>query len=132
MGLLPIAHLGGGLDHTRSAFGRYVAKAVFWTPAAVLPCPRISWTALDADRAQVTIKHRDLTQSVDLTVAADGQPTEIRFERWSNANPEKQHRLQPFGGYLSEFRYFGGVRLPTHVTINDRFLVRNDRLHIVH
>lgn len=33
-----------------------------------------------------------------------GQPIEVSFQRWSNANPEKQHRLQPFGGYLSEFR----------------------------
>ncbi|MDR5900337.1 hypothetical protein QC823_15320 [Halomonas vilamensis] len=42
MGLLPIARLGGDLDHTRSAFGRYVAEAVFWTPAAMLPSPGIS------------------------------------------------------------------------------------------
>ena len=121
MGLLPIARLGGDLDHTRSAFGRYVAEAVFWTPAAVLPCPGISWEALDADRARVTVKHRGMSQSVDLTVGADGQPTQVRFERWSNANPEKQHRLQPFGGYLSEFRYFGGFRLPTHVEAGNHF-----------
>ncbi|SHK62151.1 hypothetical protein SAMN05216369_2495 [Marinobacter antarcticus] len=121
MSLLPVARLGGNPDHTLSAFGRYVAEAVFWTPAAVLPCPGIVWEALDADRARVTVKYRDLSQSVDLTVGADGQPTQVCFERWSNANPEKQHRLQPFGGYLSEFQYFGGFRLPTHVEAGNHF-----------
>ena len=121
MGLLPVARLGGNPDHTRSAFGRYVAEAVFWTPAAVLPCPGIVWEGLESDRARVTVKYRGLSQSVDLTVVADGQPTQVCFERWSNANPEKQHRLQPFGGYLSEFRYFGGFRLPTHVEAGNHF-----------
>jgi hypothetical protein len=121
MGLLPIARLGGNPDHTRSAFGRYVAEAVFWAPAAVLPCPGIVWEGLESDCARVTIKYRGLSQSVDLTVGADGQPTQVCFERWSNANPEKQHRLQPFGGYLSEFRYFGGFRLPTHVEAGNHF-----------
>ncbi|MCA1795075.1 MAG: hypothetical protein LC660_14615 [Desulfobacteraceae bacterium] len=36
MGLLPVARMGGNPDHIRSAFGRYVAEAVFWTPAATL------------------------------------------------------------------------------------------------
>jgi hypothetical protein len=29
MGLLPVVRMGGNPDHTRSAFGRYVAEAVF-------------------------------------------------------------------------------------------------------
>lgn len=121
MGLLPIARLGGTPDHTLSAFGRYVAEAVSWAPAALLPGPGIVWEDLAPDRVRVTIKYRDLSQSVDLTVAADGQPTQVRFERWSNANPEKQHRLQPFGAYLSGFRDFGGFRLPTHVEAGNHF-----------
>lgn len=121
MGLLPVARQGGDPDHTRSAFGRYVAEAVFWTPAALLPGPGVVWEGLDEGRARVTVKHRSLSQSVELRVAADGQPLEVRFERWSNANPEKQHRLQPFGGYLSEFRSFGGFRLPTRVEAGNHF-----------
>lgn len=121
MGLLPIARLGGTPDHTLSAFGRYVAEAVSWAPAALLPGPGVDWQGLDADRARVTIKHQGLSQSVDLTVAADGQPTQVSFERWSNANPEKQHRLQPFGAYLSGFRDFGGFRLPAHVEAGNHF-----------
>lgn len=121
MGLLPVARLGGDPDHTRSAFGRYVAEAVFWTPAALLPGPGITWEGLDTDQARVTVAYGGMSQSVDLRVSADGQPVMVSFQRWSNANPEKQHRLQPFGGYLSEFRSFGGFRLPTHVEAGNHF-----------
>ncbi|WP_152208167.1 DUF6544 family protein [Marinobacter changyiensis] len=121
MGLLPIARGGNDPDHARSAFGRYVAEAVFWTPAAVVPGPGIVWEGVGTDCARVTVTYRGLSQSVDVTVAADGQPTRVRFERWSNANPEKQYGLQPFGGYLSGFRSFAGFRLPTQVEAGNHF-----------
>lgn len=121
MGLLPVARMGGDPDHRRSAFGRYVAEAVFWTPAAVLSGPGVQWTLVDANCARLTVRHDGLEQSVDLTVAPDGQPVEIRFERWSNANPAKVHRWQPFGGTLSAFRAFAGFRLPTHVEAGNFF-----------
>ncbi|MFO7910688.1 MAG: DUF6544 family protein [Desulfotignum sp.] len=54
-------------------------------------------------------------------MAPDGQPIRVCFDRWSDANPEKQHRLQPFGGYLSEFQSFDGFRLPTHVEAGNHF-----------
>jgi hypothetical protein len=121
MGLLPVARMGGDPDHRHSAFGRYVAEAVFWTPAAVLPGPGVQWTLVDANCARLTVRHDGLEQSVDLTVAPDGQPVEVRFERWSNANPAKVHRRQPFGGTLSAFRAFHGFRLPTHVEAGNFF-----------
>ena len=121
MGLLPVARMGGNPDHTRSAFGRYAAEAVFWTPAAVLPGPGVAWEQVDTDCARLIVRHQDLVQSVDVTVAPDGQPTRVCFDRWSDANPEKQYRLQPFGGYLSEFQSFDGFRLPTHVEAGNHF-----------
>jgi len=120
-GLLPIARLGGDPDHARSAFGRYVAEAVFWTPAALLPGPGVEWVQVDADCARDTVTRGELSQSVDVTVAADGQPTQVCFQRWSNANGDKQFRLQPFGGYLSRFQSFSGFMLPTHVEAGNNF-----------
>jgi hypothetical protein len=121
MGLLPVARTGGDPDHRRSAFGRYVAEAVFWTPAAVLPGPGVQWEGVDRNCSRLTVRHAGLSQAVDLTVAPDGQPVQVRLERWSNANPEKVHRLQPFGGTLSGFRAFAGFRLPTHVEAGNFF-----------
>ena len=121
LGLIPVARLGGDPDHRRSAFGRYVAEAVFWTPAALLPGPGISWDPVDDQTARVTIRHSELSQSVDVTIGADGRPTMVTFQRWSNANADKVHRLQPFGGYLSDFREVSGYRLPFRVEAGNLF-----------
>jgi hypothetical protein len=121
LGLIPVVRQGGNADHRRSAFGRYVAEAVFWAPAALLPGPGVTWEGVDSNTARVTIRHEGLEQSVDLTVGADGRPTEVSFQRWTNANPEKVHRLQPFGGYMSDFREVGGYRLPFHVEAGNMF-----------
>ena len=124
-GLLPVARFGGDPDHARSAFGRYVAEAIFWTPAALLGTPGITWEKIDDDAVRMTLVRDGLTQSVDITVGADGRPTEVVFPRWSNANPDKVYRLQPFGGVLSEFRDFEGFRLPTHVEAGNFFGTKN-------
>lgn len=120
-GVVPVARLGGTPDHTRSAFGRYVAEAVFWTPAAVLPGPNVRWEPVSENAARMTMRHGDLEQSVVVTVDADGRPLHVSFQRWSDANADKVHRLQPFGGYLSEFREFGGYTLPTHIEAGNMF-----------
>ena len=124
-GLVPVARLSGDADHARSAFGRYVAEAVFWTPAALLPGPGIAWEAVGADTARVKVRHAgphgELVQPVEVTVDAEGRPVRVAFPRWSDANPERVHRIQPFGGHLSEFREFEGFRLPTHVEAGNHF-----------
>ncbi|PPI83903.1 hypothetical protein KEHDKFFH_11255 [Marinobacter maroccanus] len=121
MGLLPVARMGGDPDHTRSAFGRYVAEAVFWSPAALLPGPGVAWRLVDVNTARVIVRHEGMEQAVDVVVAEDGRPLQVSFDRWSNANPEKVHRLQPFGGFLSEFREFQGFLLPTRVEAGNFF-----------
>ena len=119
--LLPVARVGANLDQRRSAFGRYVAEAIFWTPAAVLPGPGVKWVHLTEHSARLTVTHLGLEQLVDLTVAENGQPLQVSFMRWSNANPQRRYTLQPFGGYVSNFRDFGGFRLPTHVEAGNHF-----------
>ncbi|QUL38911.1 DUF6544 family protein [Erythrobacter sp. JK5] len=120
-GVIPVARLGGTLDHRRAAFGRYVAEAAFWTPAAFLPGPGVSWKAVADDCARVTVDHDGLSQSVDIFIARDGRPIRVEFDRWSDANPEKTYRIQRFGGYLSEFEQFDGFTLPTRVEAGNFF-----------
>jgi hypothetical protein len=120
-GVVPVARAGASADHIRSSFGRYVAEAVFWTPAAVLPNENVSWTQLDENAARVSMRYLGLEQAVDVSVGEDGRPLQIVFQRWSNANREAVHRLQPFGGYLSQFNEFDGFCLPTRVEAGNHF-----------
>lgn len=114
-GLLPVARAGGNADHARSAFGRYVAEALFWTPAALLPMEDVEWRLLGPDSAQVTLTAFGMEQSVEVHVDGRGAPTHIVLPRWSDANPQKQFQFQPFGGDLSEYRTFEGFTVPTVV-----------------
>ena len=120
-GLVPVARAGGTTDHAMSAFGRYVAEAVIWTPAAVLPRDGVTWKAVDENTARITLAHGGMSQSVDLTVDTEGRPVKVVFPRWSDANPEKTFRIQPFGGFLSEFETFEGFRLPTRIEAGNFF-----------
>jgi hypothetical protein len=88
---------------------------------AVLPGPGVTWTAVDDDTARVILRHGDMAQAVDVTVGADGRPEVVSFERWTNANPEKTYRLQPFGAVMSDFRTVEGYRLPFHVEAGNMF-----------
>ena len=81
----------------------------------------MTWEGVDEHTARVTITHGELSQAVDVTVNAEGQPIEVFFMRWSNANPEKSHRLQPFGGTLSDFRIVQGFKLPFRLEAGNMF-----------
>jgi len=121
LGLLPVARMGGNADHAQAAFGRYVAEAVFWAPAALLPGPGVAWEAVDANTARVTVRHATLSQAVDVKVDTDGRPLAVSFMRWSNANPAREYRAQPFGGSLADFRDVQGYRLPFRVEAGNHF-----------
>ncbi|EDZ45642.1 conserved hypothetical protein [Rhodobacterales bacterium Y4I] len=69
-GLAPVARFGGNPDHARSAFGRYAAEALFWTPAAVLPGPNVIWEPVSENVARFTMRRGELEQSVEVTVDA--------------------------------------------------------------
>jgi hypothetical protein len=113
--LVPVVRISGDADHHRSAFGRVVSEAAFWTPAALLPSDHVRWEVRGADTARAVVSYGAFEQWVDLTVDAEGAPVKVVIERWSNANPESAYRLQPFGGFLSEYRDFHGFRIPTRV-----------------
>ena len=115
LGVAPVVRAGGTSDHARSAFGRVVAEAAFWAPAALLPQFGTSWETISRNVARATVAHHRQRQAVDITIADDGRPIMVAINRWSNANPAKTWQWQPFGGYLAEFRDWDGYRLPTRV-----------------
>ena len=112
---IPVVHVGGTPDYNRSSFGRVVAEAAFWSPASLLPQQGISWQAVTENKAKVTVEHNGIRQQLEITVADNGAPVSVVIPRWSNANPEKEWRVQPFGGTLSEFKKFDGFNLATRV-----------------
>ncbi len=118
--LLPVAR-ASSVDHRRSAFGRVVAEAAFWAPASLLPGEHVRWEPINENSARAVVQFGEQEQAVDVTVNEQGAPISVVIQRWSNENPERTFRKQPFGGNASAFRQFGGYRLPTRVEGGNHF-----------
>ena len=54
-------------------------------------------------------------------MAANGSVQEVVGQRWSNANPEKVFRLQPFGGTIASEATFGGFTIPSKLRMGNHF-----------
>ena len=126
LGLFPMARAGGNPDHRLSAFGRLVGDALLFTPAVFLPAAEAGWDSLTwadagANSASVTVTLGALTQSATVTVDASGRLLSVSFPRWSNENPEKEFRLQPFGGDITSHGSFAGFTLPTALTAGNHY-----------
>lgn len=118
--LMPVVRVDGA-DHLRSAFGRVIAEAAIWVPASLLPSDNVTWEPVDDDTARATVRYGDFEQAVDITVDPSGAPVEFLIQRWSNENPDKTFRLQPFGGTAARYEMFDGYRLPTRVIGGNHF-----------
>jgi hypothetical protein len=52
---------------------------------------------------------------------AEGDPLEVMALRWTDANPEKTYRMQPFGGRILETGVIQGFRIPVRVEMGNLF-----------
>ncbi|MGD9914995.1 MAG: DUF6544 family protein [Rhizobiaceae bacterium] len=120
LGLIPVARLSGSEDLKRSAAARSIMEAI-WAPAALLPRNGAKWEDLSADQARVTFLVGGEPMTMTLRIAEDGRPLEVKTMRWSDANPEKTFRWQPFGGTLEAVAGFSGYSIPTRVSVGNHF-----------
>ena len=80
MGVVPVG-AGGHADDWRAAFGRVVAEAAFWTPAALLPQNGVTWDTVDGSTVRATVVHRGMTQAVEVHVDDNGPPIWVMILR---------------------------------------------------
>ncbi|WP_316360192.1 DUF6544 family protein [Devosia sp.] len=118
--LVPVVNAQSTPDLVRSAQFRSAMESI-WVPAALLPRDGIAWQAGAADKAIVTISTFENPIVLELTLDETGALTEVVGMRWSDANPEKTFRLQPFGGTIEAERAFEGYTIPTMVKVGNLF-----------
>ncbi|MBN8293500.1 hypothetical protein JI664_16125 [Rhodobacter sp. NTK016B] len=117
-GVIPVARAGGSDDHRRSARTRALLESV-WTPAAFLPRFGAQWEQTGPDSARVSLAAFGDVPAMEITLNADGTLETITALRWSNANPQREYRLQPFGGRVLETRDFNGFGIPSRVEMGN-------------
>jgi hypothetical protein len=121
LGLVPVARAADTPDLVRSAAARGIAEAALWLPAALLPGEGVTWAAMDESHARVTVRYGADSYPMELEVAEDGRLLSVRMMRWSDANPERVFRWQPFGGTVTAWAAFGGITVAAAVEAGNHF-----------
>lgn len=117
---VPLVRLSGGDDIARSAAGRLIGESL-WTPAALLPSQGVRWEAAGPDSARARLRVGGDEHGFELTVGQDGRPLSLVLQRWSNANPDKVYRWQPFGATYQAWGRIGGFTVPTRLKGGNHF-----------
>jgi len=117
-GLIPLARMADTEDHARAAATRVMLESV-WAPASLLPEFGAEWVQTGPDSAEVRFADMRDIEPMQLVLDSEGTPTEVWALRWTDANPEKIHRLQPFGGRILEMGRHQGFLVPTRVELGN-------------
>lgn len=117
-GLIPLARIGGTDDHASAAATRVMLEAI-WAPASLLPQFGAQWVQTGPDSAEVRFTDVPGIEPMQITLDPDGNPIEVWALRWTDANPERVHRLQPFGGRMLEMARHQGFLVPSRVELGN-------------
>lgn len=119
-GVVPLARIGGTTDHARAAATRAMLESL-WVPALLLPQMGATWTETGPDTAEIRFAAAPDLPPMQVTLNAEGDLTEVWALRWSDANPDKAYRLQPFGGRMLDWAEFQGFRIPMRVELGNHW-----------
>jgi hypothetical protein len=121
MGLIPVANVRSSPDLVRSAQFRGAIEGALWLPSTMLPENGARWEQVGPNTARVTLGSFSPEIVLRLTLSENGAVREVVGQRWSNANPEQQFRLQPFGGTMSAEARFQGLTIPTAISAGNHY-----------
>lgn len=119
-GVLPVARVADTENHERAAAARMVMETV-WAPAALLPQSGAVWRQTGPDQAEVRCPEVPSFEPIHLTLNAAGRVLEVTTLRWSDANPDRTYRLQPFGGRMVAYGTYQGFTIPTVMEIGNLY-----------
>jgi hypothetical protein len=122
--LIPVANVRTSPDMVRSAAFRAASEGL-WLPASLLPANDVRWVQTGPDTAQVTIGRTEPPITLQLSLARNGAVRSVVGQRWSNANPEKRFRLQPFGGTVADEITVGGFTIPAKLKVGNHYGTRD-------
>jgi hypothetical protein len=120
LGLMPVANVKSSPDLVRSAVFRSTMEGV-WVPASLLPQSGVVWEQAGPNKARIKLQRVAPEIVLEMTLDSGGAVREIVGQRWSNANPEKVFRLQPFGGTIEADATFEGYTIPSKISIGNHY-----------
>lgn len=114
-GRVPVVR-GTGADVRRSAQGRLAAETAVWLPQALTPQAGARWTAIDEERAVVTVDAAGADVDVEVCIDQDGRMRWLGLQRWKDSATPAAYAS--FGGTVDSFRTAdNGVRVAGSGTV---------------
>jgi hypothetical protein len=105
-----VAADAGTPEMNSGSLHRYLAEAV-WYPTALLPGPKLKWTAIDATKALATLTDHGVSVSLEFRFANTGEVAGIYTPtRWGKF-PEG-YRQVPWEGHFRDYKNQDGVFVP--------------------
>lgn len=120
LGVIPLVRSGGTSDHASAAATRLMLESV-WAPATLLPQFGAQWVQTGPDTADVRFADVQGIEPMRITLNAQGDLIEVQALRWTDANPGKVYRLQPFGGRMLAMGRHGGFLIPERVELGNMY-----------
>lgn len=102
-----------GKEIDQGALLRWLAEVV-WFPIGYAG-NRIHWKPIDSHSAQATVAHNRLSVSANVEIDEEGRLVCARGLRYRVENGRSE--LTPWKGVCSDYRQFGGMRIPTSVEV---------------
>lgn len=120
--LVPVVNQRTSADLVRSARFRAAVEGALWLPTSLLPEHGVEWEQVGPNIAEVRFARMGPEPIVlRLTLDEKGAVREVVGQRWSNVNPQKQFRLQPFGGTVTGEATFQGLTIPTGLEVGNHY-----------
>lgn len=118
--VVPLVQVSDDIDIDRAGAMRPMIEAV-WSPASLLPQNGAMWVQTGPDTAEIKFADDPYDMSISITLSPEGAVQSVVGMRWSDANPEKTYRLQPFGGRVLAEKTFGGYTIPSELEVGYHF-----------
>jgi hypothetical protein len=102
-------------DTARAAAGRSAGERI-WVPASLLPGHGVRWRAEGDDHIVASVPVPPERPDLHLRIDERGAVRSLWLDRWGSLG-RSRHGYIPFGGDVAAEQGFGGVVIPSRVTI---------------
>ena len=103
-----------GTELDQGALLRWLAEVV-WFPVGYVG-DRIRWESIDSDSSRATLVHEGRSVTAIVEFDGEGKLVGLRGQRFRSVNGSTV--LTPWKGLCSDYREFGGTRIPASVAVS--------------
>ncbi|MBF5045727.1 hypothetical protein FGE12_25190 [Aggregicoccus sp. 17bor-14] len=107
--LVPVVDQHGTREMAEASLQRWLAETV-WLPTALLPREGLTWSALDAHTARVTVQDSGVSASADFRFGAQGEIVEVSALRYRDVDGRPV--LTPWKGRFWSYERVDGMQVP--------------------